>query len=224
MVRNQDDSSFVSWTATLHPETASSSIDPRLQNTNLNPFVAVFHETCAPDGFDNVPVAIQVIAIDDDDDDEDDIEANPQQPQEATTTNTSQDAAREDYQDSPDSIDPPARPPPSRPQPWKHSNLIDLIVGVALSFTAILWTIKIELTAIIIYTIAAGFQYLADEVLGSAVYQLGKSICMMITSILMIVDAILLTVSVLVTEVLGGVSLIVCSLFGGPRSGKEWHQ
>jgi hypothetical protein len=204
MVRNQDDASFVAWTATLHPESAASTIDPRFQN-QYNPWVAVYHETCSDITYENIPVAVQVVSVDED------IEANPQQP------SSHPENPHEDTQDSP-------HPPTSRPQPWKHSNLIDLIIGFALALCAFVWTIKIELFAIIIYTIAAGFYYLAEEVFSSTPALLGKSICLILVSVLMIVDAILLTVSVLVTEILGFVALFVCALFGGPRSGKEWHQ
>ena len=214
MVRNQDDQSFVSWTATLHPETAASSIDPRLQNQE-NPWVAVYLETCSD--YDSMPVAINVVAVHDDDDD--DIEANPQQPAERAASPQHEQVGSSDAQ-SPTTTD----DVPSRPQPWKHSNLIDLLIGFTFAITSFCWTVKVELSAIIIYTIAAGFHYLAEEVFSSAPGLLGKSICLMVTSILMIFDAILLTVSVLVTEVLGGLALFICAIFGGPRSGKEWHQ
>jgi hypothetical protein len=99
-----------------------------------------------------------------------------------------------------------------------------LILGFAFSLSAFICTIKIELTAIIIYTIAAGFHYLADEVFHHQAGMLGRSICMLICSVLMIVDPILLTVSLLVTELIGGLALLLCSLFGGPKSGQLWHQ
>ncbi len=50
MVRNQDDASFLSWTATLHPESAfrTANIHPnRLSTQNL--FVAVYPEISADD-------------------------------------------------------------------------------------------------------------------------------------------------------------------------------
>jgi hypothetical protein len=205
MVRNQDDASFVSWTATLHPESAVSTIDPRLQNQS--PWATVYRETFSDVTFENMPVATHVVAVDED------LEGHPQQPQDRIS-------AQHDQGNSPHGD----IAPPSRLQPWKHSNLIDLILGFALLFATFIWTIKIEVTAIIIYTIAAGFHYLGEEVFSANPLLLGKSICLLIASILMVVDAVLLTISVLVTELLGGVAFFLCTLFGGPRSGTEWHQ
>jgi hypothetical protein len=194
MVRNQDDASFVSGTATLHPESAVSTIDPRLQNQS--PWATVYRETCSDDAVDE------------------DLEGNPQQPQDRIS-------AQHDQGSSPHGD----IAPPSRLQPWKHSNLIDLILGFALLFATFIWTIKIEITAIIIYTLAAGFHYLGEEVFSATPLLLGKSIRLLIASTFMVVDTVvLLTVSVLVTVLLGGVAFFLCTLFGGPRFGTEWHQ
>jgi hypothetical protein len=209
MVRNQDDTSFVSWTATLHPESAASSIDPRFQSQA--PWATVYNETCS-----DIPVAVEVVPVDDD------IEGNPQQPQDRLSAQ--HDQGNEFPESLHDDTQGTTHPAPYRPQPWKHSNLIDLIIGFTLALSAFLVSIKIELTAILIYTLAAGFHFVGEEICTSPALLLGKAICLTVTSVLMIVDAILLTVSVLVTELLGGIALLLCTLFGGPRSGSEWHQ
>jgi hypothetical protein len=50
-----------------------------------------------------------------------------------------------------------------------------------------------------------------------------KTIFSVLTAIMMIVDSVLIMVSVLVTELLGMIALFLCTFFGGPRSGTEWH-
>lgn len=211
MVRNDDDQSFVTLTIAelLHPESAASTITRR--HDDESPWATVYYEAVSgPDDYDNMPIAMHVVAV------QDDIEANPQQPQDVTSPSRRRTGMSHD--------DPSAPRPLPRPQPWQHSNLVDLILGFAISFCAFVTTIKIELTAIVIYTIAAGFYYLAEEVFSSTPAMLARSICLTLSGALMIVDPILLTVSVLVTELLGGIALLLCSIFGGQRSGAAWHQ
>jgi hypothetical protein len=88
----------------------------------------------------------------------------------------------------------------------------------------ILFTFKIEFSAIIIYMLASGFNFLAEKIFYQPVSMMFKSIALLVTSIFMFVDVVLLTVSVLVTEILCWLAHLLCALFGGPRSGSEWHQ
>jgi hypothetical protein len=223
MVRIPDEQSFASLTLAelLHPETADSVITRR--NDDESPWATVYHETVAgPFGYENITVAtnVEVVSIDDD------VEvANPQQPQERHSPHggTSSTASHPSHCEPLTSNQPHQLPLP-KVQPWRHSNLLDLIFGFAFSLAAFLCTIKIELTAIIMYTIAAGFHYLADEVFQHAAGTLGRSICMLVCWVLMVVDPILLTVSLVVTELIGGLALMMCSVSGGPTSGQLWHQ
>ena len=207
MVQNDDDQSFLTLAQILHPEMTPSGVNRR--HPDESPWATVYYEAVSgPIDYENIPVALDVVAVD-----EEIEEANPQQPQE---------------------IGSPSRPPHHpqssgaqslpRPQPWQHSNFIDLVVGFAFTITAFICTLKIELTAILIYTLAAGFHYIAEEVFSAAPALLMRSICMTVASILMIVDPILLTVSVLVSELIGFLALLLCSLLGGARSGQAWHQ
>jgi hypothetical protein len=218
MVRNEDDQSFfssLSIAELLHPETAASNISRRHQDES--PWATVYYEAVGPADYDNMPVAVDVVAVHDDE------EANPQQPQEVPSPQRNHNSGSSPL-DLPSQDDPNATRPLPKTQPWQHSNLVDLILGFSFALAAFICTIKIELTAIIIYTVAAGFHYVADEVFSAAPALLGKSICLTVCACLMVVDCILLTVSVLVTELLGGVALLLCSIFGGHRSGHAWHQ
>ena len=207
MVRHQDDASFVSWAATLHPESATTSIDSRYQS-NENPWMTVYHETVSVMTEDGLPVAVQVVSVDED-------------PEDSSLHHPSDSHGR----DNGDSGDRTATNSPSRrPQPWRHSNLIDLILGFALAITAILFTFKIELAAIVTYMLAAGSNLMAEKVFYQPVYIMFKSIALLLTSIFMVVDMVLLTVSVLVTEIICWVAHLLCALFGSARSGSEWHQ
>ena len=213
MVRNEDDRSFPSLTLAelLHPEAASSTMTRR--HGEESSWASVYYEAVGSVDFENMPVAMDVVAIDEDE--ADTPIANPQQPHDGQSGVVSP------------SEEPPcgAAPQPlPKVQPWKDSNLVDLIVGAALSLAAFIITIKIELTAIIIYTIAAGFHYLAEEVFSHPAGMVGRSICLLLCSVLMVVDPILLTVNLLVTELIGGIALLLCSMLGGTRSGPAWHQ
>jgi hypothetical protein len=210
MVRIPDEQSFASLTLTelLHPEAAEYGIVRR--HGDESPWATVYYEAVAGD-YENMPVATNVVAVDDNE------TANPQQPHDMHSPQ------RRRTQIQSCEL-PTGQHPLPKVQPWRHSNLIDLILGFAFSLSAFICTIKIELTAIIIYTIAAGFHYLADEIFHHQAGMLGRSICILICSVLMIVDPILLTVSLLVTELIGGLALLLCSLSGGPKSGQLWHQ
>jgi len=208
MVRNEDDQSFPSLTLNelLHPETAVSSTSQ--SHSDQSPWATVYFEAVSGSvDYDSMPVATDVVPIHD-------VEtANPQQPQEAPSP----------QRVSQDSHTPQ---PPSLPkvQPWQHSNVIDLILGFTLTVAAFMCTIKIEITAIIIYTLAAGLHYLAEEVFNGPGGVLGRTLCLFLSAVLMVVDPILLTVSLLVTELIGGLALLLCTIFGGSRSGSAWHQ
>ena len=207
MVRHQDDASFVSWAATLHPESATTSIDSRHQS-NENPWMTVYHETVSVMTEDGLPVAVQVVSVDEDHDD--------------SSLHHPSDSHGRDNGDSGEHT--VTNSPSRRPQPWRHSNLIDLILGFALAITSILFTFKIELAAMIVYMLAAGSYYLAEKVFYQPVSMMFKSIALLLTPIFMFVDVVLLTVSVLVTEIICWVAHLLCALFGGARSGSEWHQ
>lgn len=211
MVRNEDDQSFLTFAQILHPEMAPSVVSRR--HPDQSPWATVYYEAVSgPVDYENIPVALDVVAVDED------LEAaNPQQPQEVESPDCDGNGTL------PLHAGMEQRPLP-RPQPWQHSNLIDLIVGFSLTLTAFFCTLKIELTAILIYTLAAGFHYAAEEIFTASPALLPKSICMTICGVLMIVDPILLTVSVLVSELVGFLALLLCSIIGGPRSGQAWHQ
>jgi hypothetical protein len=208
MVRNQDDASFISWAATLHPESATTSIDPRHQS-NENPWMTVYHETVPVMSEDSLPVAVQVVSVDEDPD-----------------LSSLHDPSDRHALENGDSGDHRVKNSPSRhpPQPWRHSNLMDLILGLTLAITSILVTFEIELAAIMIYMLAAGSNFLAENVFHQPVSMMFKSIALLVTSIFMFVDVVLMTVSILVTEIICWVAHLLCALFGGPRSGSEWHQ
>ena len=108
--------------------------------------------------------------------------------------------------------------------PWRHSGTIDLILGFMFSFVALLTTIKMELVAFIVYALAALFHLTAERFFGNPATLLFKSIFGVVSAALMIADSVILMVNVLVTEILGGIALLLCTFFGGPRSGTEWHQ
>jgi hypothetical protein len=226
MVRHQDDASFLSWTATLHPESASvTSISASALQSHRNPLEVVYHEIASDEAFfDGLPVAVQVVPIEED-------EEGHQQDGSGHLNSRNSDAhdSHNHFHSSLAQEDPdePSLGPPGcvyRPKPWRHSNAIDLVLGFMLSFVAWVTTVKLEVTAFVIYAVAALFHYMAEKVFNtSPATMLCKTIFNVLTAIMMIVDSVLIMVSVLVTELLGMVALFLCTFFGGPRSGAEWH-
>jgi hypothetical protein len=228
MVRNQDDASFLPWTATLHPESAATSIPAAALQRNRNPLEVVYHEIASDDAyFDGLPVALQVVAVDDDDDDEEELPNGTGQHFTSSSSNNNGHGALSRNDPNESAGIPATNNTPGavyRPKPWRHSNTIDLILGFMLSFVAWVTTVKLEVTAFVIYAIAALFHAMAEKVFGqSPATLLCKSIFSVLTAVMMIVDSVLIMVSVLVTEILGAIALFLCTFFGGPRSGTEWH-
>mmetsp|Transcript_14068 Transcript_14068/g.22631 ORF Transcript_14068/g.22631 Transcript_14068/m.22631 type:complete len:354 (-) Transcript_14068:105-1166(-) len=220
MVRNQDGASFLSWESTLHPESAASVVNSTALQ-NRHPLEVMYHEISSDDAFfDCLPVAVQVVAVHEDEDegeDNHDVEGGhhapssrlPQSPPDLQQQQNQNQVGTAVY----------------RPKPWQHSNTIDLVLGFVFAFVAWITTMKIEFTAFIVYAMAAFFHFLGEDVFGrNSALLLIKSICIMISAAFMIADSILLMVNVLITEILGGVALLLCTLFGGQRSGVEWHQ
>jgi hypothetical protein len=225
MVRHVDDVSFFSL---LHPEQYSSSAaaTEEVNNNNSNsnttplPWAAVYNEAVSEFRDDSVPVAIQVVAVDEDC--QDDTLSTSRAGGISRRRSHHEDDDSDDYDD--DDLEHHAgtssrREKKRKLQPWKHSNLVDLILGFSLTITCILVTVKMEIAAIIIYILAAGCQWLSDERLSAF-----QPLLMLLVAIFMFVDAVILTVSVLVTEIVGWLAHLLCTIFGGPRSGREWHQ
>lgn len=221
MVVNKDDSSFLSWTATLHPESAirTANMNPASLH-GQHPLVAVYHEISADDtSYEGVPVAVPVVAVNDDDNNDIDGCGLGHQVRNSTTMNSSNHVQQ--YQEH----NPVRSTYSSRPQPWRHSNLIDLIVGGVLALSAFIVSVKLELVAFILYLLAVVFHYLAEDVFGQhPTLIMFRSIFLLVTGVLMVVDSVLLMVNVLVTEILGAVALLLCTMFGGSQSGTEWHR
>ena len=94
--------------------------------------------------------------------------------------------------------------------------LLEGLVGGILTIAASAATFGIELSAAICYCLAAGFNRLAS---GDKPVFL-KAILLLIVQALMIADAVTLTVSVLVTEILGGVAFILTACC---KNGKVWR-
>eukprot|EP00934_Nitzschia_sp_Nitz4_P000015 Nitzschia sp. Nitz4//scaffold137_size62074//25506//26586//NITZ4_006415-RA/size62074-processed-gene-0.86-mRNA-1//-1//CDS//3329535700//15//frame0 len=192
----------------MHPEAVEVRQDPN--NNRQLPWSTLYHEFAAgPMEYDpNIPVAVEVVEIEQ-------APVNPVPQFEPAATSAHNVSSSDRYQKQQEEY---------QSKPWRHSNLIDLLVGLSLSLSAIVSTASIELAAIIIYSLAAGFHFVAEEVFFVTPLILFKSVFLLVCGVLMIVDPILLTTSVLVTEILGGVALLVCSIFGGLTSGFAWQQ
>jgi hypothetical protein len=97
---------------------------------------------------------------------------------------------------------------------------IEGLVGCIMMVSCVVFTFSIELGAVIIYLVASAFHYVT--IIGEMPI-LFKAIFLLVVQILMIVDAVLLTLSVTITEILGGLTVILTGIFGGCQSGEKWH-
>lgn len=194
--------------------------------------------------YDSLPVAVQVVGVAENGDvgyHEDDEEGQQQQQQQQgaappslyATINSDGHTALSSL-DSRLGVSVPAHPVASNTtggtvvdgpvEPWRHSGGLDLIFGFMFAFVAWITTLKLEIAAFVIYALAALFHIMAEKVFGRTYATLFcKSIFDVLTAVMMIVDSVLIMVSLLVSELLGAVALFLISLFGGPRSGTEWH-
>ena len=198
----QEDASFLTWTDTLHPEAAVATIAPSALQNHRNPLEVVYHEIRSDDY--DLPMAVNVVAVDDN--------AHQQHDNDGTDIEIQSDQNPSSQENIP------------KPMPWRHSGTIDLILGFMFSFVALMTTVKIEVIAFIVYALAAFFQLTSERFCATNTTLLCKSIFGVVSAALMIVDSVLLMINVLITEILGAIALLLCTFFGGPRSGTEWHQ
>mmetsp|Transcript_19440 Transcript_19440/g.46959 ORF Transcript_19440/g.46959 Transcript_19440/m.46959 type:complete len:419 (+) Transcript_19440:289-1545(+) len=222
----ESSSSFLSWRTTLNPMAARFRHQP-----NNNSIVAAYEEIRSygdndyydhednshNDEHQGLPVAMNVVAVEDDDHHSHHHHHIEQQHNQnlhhGDPTHVSSSSSSCYY----------------RPQPWRHSNLIDLIIGGLSALCAFITTIKIEFAAFIIYALAVGSHNVAEKMACGTNQSrnsllIFRSIFMLLAGVFMFVDSILLLVSVLVTEILAAVALFLCAMFGGRRSGTEWQQ
>jgi hypothetical protein len=80
------------------------------------------------------------------------------------------------------------------------------LIGFILTFSVVVTSVSIEFSSAIVYCLAAGFHYVAS--IGKLLIFM-KAIILLVAHSLMIFDAVLLTVSVVATEILGAVTMIV---------------
>jgi hypothetical protein len=97
------------------------------------------------------------------------------------------------------------------------------LLGMILTFAAVLVTFVIELSAAIVYCVAAGFHWVAN--IGEQMPGCIKTILLLVVQLLMIADAVLLATSLMATEILGGVTSLVTSMFSTSccLTGKAWQ-
>lgn len=109
--------------------------------------------------------------------------------------------------------------------PCSHGNLIDGLLGTLLAMTAVCSVFALDLVAAIVYLLACG-AYHGCECLRrtGGVTSFLYFACLPVYAALMLVDGVCLSLSVLVAEVIAGVTYLLCGLFGGCVAANEWHQ
>ena len=110
---------------------------------------------------------------------------------------------------------------PRRPA-GKGCFYLEGLIGYILAFSAVCATSVLELTAAIVFSVAAGFYYITTF---DQIGILFKTIFLLIVQLLLVIDALVLTVSVMVTELLGAISCIIAVfLVASCRSARDWPQ
>jgi hypothetical protein len=178
----------LTFTETLHPETAEDHINP--QNGASNAWGTFFKEVR-----EDIPVAVAYEVEED---------AEETSAQVATVSKGDQTDDK-----------------PTEQSMGRGCFYLEGLIGFTLTFSAVVATFCIELSAAICYCLAAGIHKFASY--GEMVIFV-RAVLLLIVQSLMITDAIMLTMSVLLTEVLGGVTYIVTACFGGfCQAGEAWR-
>jgi hypothetical protein len=178
---------------TLHPEAAEDHINP--QNGASNAWGTFFKEVR-----EDIPVAVAYKVEED--------EETSVQAMEVATVPKADHTNQTDDKHTEKSV-------------GRGCFYLEGLIGCTLTFSAVVVTFSIELSAAICYCLAAAIHKVASN--GEMVIFV-RAVLLLIVQSLMITDAIMLTMSVLLTEVLGGVTYIVTACFGGfCQAGEAWR-
>jgi hypothetical protein len=112
--------------------------------------------------------------------------------------------------------------------PCSQGRFLDVTIGSSLTIAAVAAVFAIEISAIVVYGLAVGFfhtyRQLAKISSRLPFLWLFVFVFALVTQVLKVVDSLLLAISVFLSEVLAGVTCLLCSLFGGCHAGSDWHQ
>lgn len=113
-------------------------------------------------------------------------------------------------------------------RPCSQGRFLDITVGSSLTVAAVAAVFAIEISAIVVYGLAVGFFHAYRQLarISSRLPCLWFLVLVFafVTQVLEVVDSLLLSISVFLSEVLAGVTCLLCSLFGGCDVGNDWHQ
>ena len=112
----------------------------------------------------------------------------------------------------------------SRIPPWRRSNVFELIFGVVFSIAAVAATFGMELSAMVVFVIAAAFYNTADfcKRQNNIFMCFWWAVFGLVYMALKITDSILLIVSVFVAELLASLGFLLTAMSG--NQGSAWHQ
>ena len=108
---------------------------------------------------------------------------------------------------------------------WNRYNFLLLTVGRAMLIAGVASTVMTELGGYIVFLAAAGFYWVSEKLrqMGGIVI-LFHYVFGLVYVILSFMDILLLFLGTLITELMAGIAFLLCTLFGGPAAGAEWHQ
>lgn len=204
MLSKPDDSSFVTWADVFHPETGEAFLAPHVREHHGNSWGAVLAEATLVEDKEASASSVTI--------DEETGDAVPDA------------VVVPDPSGNPLYAEPLAQADAS--SPWRGGRFIDTLIAGALTVAAVTSTCSMELAATIVYAIACGFYHIFTFLQGFNVRLLTflASVLLPVVACLLFADAVVLITSVLVTELIAGISFMVCALFGGAKAASNWHQ
>ena len=128
-------------------------------------------------------------------------------------------------------VSPPTTSSPStHAPPHSHGNAMEMIMGLSLAFTAVVGTLAMEISSMIVYIIATVLHECATRMqrnhslcLG-LVFQICALVFILVAHVLMLVDVSLLVCSILLAESLAVAAGILNAILSCGTNGMIWHQ
>jgi hypothetical protein len=197
----------LTFAETLHPEDAAEFIDPEnIGPQGVSPWTAVYNEV--RDAPPAIAVAEQVL-IDEEDEPPPRPALIPSAPHESHAGENFQEGApKPEEEEIPD-------------QPSGYGCFgIEGLIGLSLTFSAVLAAFIIEICSALVYCLAAFFYWISPP--GRHFIWL-RVMFMLIAQMLLVIDAVLLSTNVLVTEIIACILCLLTTCFGGTAAGHAWH-
>mmetsp|Transcript_538 Transcript_538/g.760 ORF Transcript_538/g.760 Transcript_538/m.760 type:complete len:341 (-) Transcript_538:224-1246(-) len=203
-------SSYITWVATLHPENATVTIDPRFLIPG-NPWMILYEQAL----YQQHTVATPITSTTNNNNNDDDVGGNTPPmvtgvPVDQHQDHQPKDKTAVDYMGG-------------------HAGLFDLVVGMALQLAAIAGTIVIEIGCLSCFVLGImsfnTAKYFGKKNNSNCITFLPRLVANLLFVVLRLVDASLLLASILLVEALAASAWLLCSILAcSTKVGSMCHQ